>query len=77
MRHRRQVLGAVLACNLIGQGWANVALLGRYPAYILVELALYYALLVAGIATANKRANIAILAGLIAIYVFTAVMSFL
>ena len=69
--HRRQVLGAVIACNVIGQGWAIALLWGTLLSSTKVELVLYYALLIAGFITSNKRLSIAVLTGLIAIYLYT------
>ena len=71
LAHRRQVLGAVIVCNLIGTGWANDVLWGQLPVTTKIELALYYALLIVGFVTSSKRLGIAVLAALIAIYLFT------
>lgn len=76
MQHRRQVLGAVAICNLIGQGWANVMLASKLPAVVLAMLGLYYVLLIVGIVTSSKRLSIAVLAILIGLYLFTATTMF-
>jgi hypothetical protein len=69
--HRRQVLGAVMACNLIGQGWAIILLWSKLNTSTHVDLFLYYGLLVVGFITSNKRLSIFVLAALIAIYLYT------
>lgn len=76
MKRHRQVLGAIMLCNLIGQGWAYVMLFDKLPTRVLIELSLYYLLLFTAIATQRPRLNLMALIGLIAIYLFSAVMSF-
>jgi hypothetical protein len=69
--HRRQVLGAVIACNLIGQGWFLALLWGHLSPITKMSTILYDALLVIGCITANKRLSIAVLSALIALYLYT------
>ena len=76
IEHRRQVLGAILVCNLVGTGWTYVLLFEKLPVRVFIELGLYYALLGTGIATSRERVSVVALGGLVAIYLFTAVMSF-
>jgi ABC-type amino acid transport system permease subunit len=73
MAHHRQVLGAVLASNLIGQGWVQVELFRTIPLDVWITIAAYYALLVIGIVTSNKRLSIGVLAALILLYLYSAV----
>ena len=67
-QHRRQVLGAVVVCNLVSQGWANILFAGTFRLDEWFGLALYYILLVIGIVTSRKKLSIAVLVGLICIY---------
>jgi hypothetical protein len=73
MAHHRQVLGAVLASNLIGVGWVQAELFRTIPLDVWITIAAYYALLVIGIATSNKRLSIGVLAALILLYLYSAV----
>lgn len=74
--HRRQVLGAVIACNLIGQGWIQALAWGHFSPITKAALILYNALLVIGCITANKRLSVAVLSALIALYLYTVAYSF-
>jgi len=74
-QHRRQVLGAVVLCNLLGEGWGLVASAAKIPWSLWVQIALYYALLAACIWTSSKQVSIAILSLLIALYLFSAVQT--
>jgi hypothetical protein len=77
MEHRRQVLGAILICDLIQIGPIAVIRFADVPARFWFENALQFGALVTGIVSRSKRTNIALLAVLIALYLFTAVMSFI
>ena len=77
MEHRRQVLGAVLICNLITTIPVIVIRGSEAPLRAWVEWVIYYAALLAVIVTRGKKASIAGLAVLIAGYVFAAVASFI
>ena len=70
--HHRQVLGAVAFCHIAGSIWLFY-LIGGLSARVIVELGLYYALLIVALITRSKVANLAALVGLIGIYVVTAV----
>lgn len=74
--HRRQVLGAVLVCNLITVVPVLVIRASEAPPRVWVEAVIYFSALTTGIATRSKTVSIAALAVLIAGYVFTAVASF-
>lgn len=75
-QHRRQVLGAVVLCNLIGQGWILILSIPRLPVRVVVENGLFYALLATAFATRSKAVSIAALVLLIVLYLFTGVASF-
>ena len=77
MEHRRQVLGAILICDLIQIGPIAVIRFAEVPARFWFENALQFGALLTGIVSGGKRTNIALLAALIALYLFTAVMSFI
>ena len=76
MQHHRQVLGAVLFCNLITNVPIIIMRWGEVPPRIYVEWAIYFGALVIGISTRSKKLSIALLALLISQYLFAAVMSF-
>ena len=75
-QHRRQVLGAIVLCNLVGEGWDEVYFASQMPWKIWGEIVLYFALLAVGIATNSKRVSIAVLALLIGLYLYSAADSF-
>lgn len=77
MAHHRQVLGAILICNLIMNIPIIVIRWGEVQPRIVVEWAIYFGALVALISTRSKKLSIGLLALLIAQYVFAAVMSFI
>ena len=77
MEHRRQVLGAILICDLIQIAPIAVIRFADVPARFWFENALQFGALLTGIASRSKRINIALLAVLIVLYLFTAVMSFI
>ena len=74
--HRRQVLGAVVLCNLVGEGWNQVRLASQLPWHVWAEIVLYFALLAVGIATRSKRLSIAVLVLLIGLYLESASETF-
>jgi hypothetical protein len=74
VQHRRQVLGAVVLCNVVGQGWADIAFASTFRMDQWIGLAIYYLLLATGIVTSSRKLSIAVLAGLICIYLEGAVM---
>lgn len=76
-QHRRQVLGAVVLCNLIGQGWIIILSIPQLPPRVLVENGLFYAFLGAAIVTWRKLPSLVILIVLIGLYVFAGVASFI
>jgi hypothetical protein len=74
--HRRQVLGAVLVCNLVGTLWIPLLIYrsNMKPAdWVLV--ALYYVLLVVGLSVAGKKTSVAVLSALILLYLVEALSS--
>ena len=77
MRHRAQVLGAVMLCDLIQMGPVLIIRFHDMPARVWFENGLQYLALATCIVSRNKRANIAALSTMIAIYLYTAVMSFI
>jgi hypothetical protein len=74
--HRRQVLGAIVLCNLVGEGWDQVRFASQIPWHVWAEIALYFALLAVGIVTRSKRLSIAVLVLLIGLYLYSAADSF-
>jgi hypothetical protein len=77
IEHRRQVLGAILICDLIEVGPVLISRFNDVPARVWVENVFYYGGFAICILSKNKRANIAALAVLIAVYTYSAVMSFI
>lgn len=77
MEHRRQVLGAILVCDLIQIAPIAIIRFADVPARFWVENALQFGALLTGIFSRSKRINIALLALLIGIYAYAAVMSFI
>jgi hypothetical protein len=75
--HHRQVLGAVLVCNLITTIPVIVIRGSEAPLRAWVEWVIYYAALLTALAVRNKRASIAALAFLIGGYAFAAMASFI
>ena len=76
LQHRRQVFGAVAICDLIQMAPVLIIRFNEIPARVWVENVLQFSALATCLVSRSKRANIAALAILIAIYVYTAVMSF-
>jgi hypothetical protein len=76
MQHRWQVLGAIMICDVIEIAPVLILRASEVPARVWFENALQFSALLTCIVSRNKRANIAALAILIAIYLYTAVMSF-
>ncbi|HWC56891.1 MAG TPA: hypothetical protein VG434_07990 [Sphingomicrobium sp.] len=77
MAHRRQVLGAILICDLIQIAPIVILRFHDLPTRFWFENALQFGALLTGIVSRSKRINIALLAMLIALFAFTAVMSFI
>jgi hypothetical protein len=77
MEHRRQVLGAIMTCDLMQIGPIAVIRFHDVPARFWFENALQFGALLTGIVSRSKRINIALLAVLIALFGYTAVMSFI
>jgi hypothetical protein len=75
-QHRRQVLGAVMLCNLVGEGWAQVRVASQIPLHVWGEIALYFTLLATGMVTRSKQLSIAVLTLLIALYLYSATETF-
>ena len=75
-QHRRQVMGAIFICDIIEMGPVLILRASEIPARVWFENALQFSAILTCIATRNKRANVAALAVLIGIYLYTAVMSF-
>jgi hypothetical protein len=77
VEHRWQVLGAILICDAIEMAPVLIIRASEIPARVWIENVLQIGALLTGIFSRNKRANLAALALLIAIYVYSAVMSFI
>jgi hypothetical protein len=77
VQHRRQVMGAIFICDIIEMAPVLIMRASEIPARVWVENALQFSAILTCIASRNKRANIAALAILTAIYLYTAVMSFI
>jgi hypothetical protein len=77
MAHHRQVLGAILICNLIMNIPIMVLRSGEAPLRIYVEWSIYFGGLLTLIATRSKKLSIGLLALLIVQYLFAAAMSFI
>ena len=75
-QHRRQVLGAIILCNLVGEGWDQIRVASQIPWHVWAEIALYFVLLGVGIVTSSKRLSIAVLMLLIALYLYSAAETF-
>jgi hypothetical protein len=75
-QHRRQVMGAILICDMIEMAPVLILRASEIPTRVWFENALQFSAILTCIVTRNKRANMAALAILIAIYLYTAVMSF-
>lgn len=77
MAHRRQVFGAVLTCNIILFAIVAAFRWHDMPARVYVENLVYLAAAGTALASNSKKANIAALAALIAMYGYAAVMTFI
>lgn len=77
MEHRRQVLGAIMICDLMQILPIAIIRFHDVPARFWFENALQFGALLTGIVSRSKRINIALLGALIALFLFTAVMSFI
>jgi hypothetical protein len=76
MQHRWQVVGAITICEAIEVTPVLIIRASEIPTRVWIENALQFSALLTCILSRNKRANIAALAIMIAIYLYTAVMSF-
>jgi len=76
LQHRKQVFGAIAICDLIQMAPVLIIRANEIPGRVWIENALQLSALATCIVSRSKRANIAALAVLIAIYLYTAVMSF-
>jgi len=74
-QNRRRILLAVLFCNLAVFTWQDWIEFAELPLTWWFGVPVYFALLIAAIATRSKRVSIACLSGLIAIYVYSALLS--
>jgi hypothetical protein len=77
IEHRRQVLGAIIICDLMQLAPVAIIRFAEVPTRFWYENALQFSALLTGIVSRSKRINIGALAVLIAIYAYTAVMSFI
>jgi hypothetical protein len=77
VQHRQQVLGAVMICDFIECAPVFILRFSEIPARVWIENALQFSALLTCILVRNKRVNIAALAVLIGIYLYSAVMSFI
>jgi hypothetical protein len=77
MQHRWQVLGAILICDFIEAAPVLIIRAGEIPARVWIENVLQFGALLTGIFSRNKRVNLAALAILIGVYLYSAVMSFI
>jgi hypothetical protein len=76
LQHRKQVFGAIAICDLIQMAPVLILRASEIPGRVWIENVLQFSALVTCIVSRSKRTNIAALAVLTAIYVYTAVMSF-
>jgi hypothetical protein len=77
MQHRAQVFGAVTLCDLIEVAPILIIRFNEIPAQVWIANVLQFSALATCIVSRSKRANIAALSILIAIFVYAAVMSFI
>jgi hypothetical protein len=76
VQHRRQVLGAILICDVIEVAPVLILRASEIPARVWTENVLQLSAILTCILSRNKRANIAALAILIGVYLYAAAMSF-
>jgi hypothetical protein len=77
VEHRWQVFGAILICDVIEVAPVLIMRASEIPVRVWVENVFYYGSLLTGILSRNRRANLAALAILIAVYLYSAAMSFI
>jgi hypothetical protein len=77
MEHHRQVLGAIFICDLMQITPIVIMRFHDLPTRFWFENAYQFGALLTCIVSRSKRVNIALLGGLIALFVYTAVMSFI
>ena len=77
LTHRRQVLGAIFICDFVEVVPVLYMRAAEVPMRVWMENVLQFSALVTCIVTRNKRVNIAAMATVIAIYLYSAVMSFI
>jgi hypothetical protein len=75
--HRRQVLGAIAICDFMEMAPVLLTRISEVPGRVWVENLLQFGSLITCIATRNRRANMIALAILIAVFAYSAVMSFI
>ena len=73
--NRRPILIAVLFCNLAVFAWQDVIEFADLPLSWWFGVPVYFALLIATIVTRSKRLTLFCLSGLIAVYVYSALLS--
>lgn len=74
--HRRQVFGAIAFCNAIGFAGTQAAFHIAYSPSGAAAVILFYIALATGIATGNRRVNIGLLLFLIALYLWSGILTF-
>src|SRR4051794_2126608 len=77
VEHRWQVLGAILICDVIEVAPVLIMRAGEIPARVWIENVLQFGALLTGVVSRNKRINLAALAILIGVYLYSAAMSFI
>jgi hypothetical protein len=77
LQHRWQVVGAIMICDIIEIAPVLILRASEIPARVWVENALQFSALLTCIVSRNKRANLAALAILIGVYLYSAAMSFI
>lgn len=76
MVHHRQVLAAIMLCDLTTSVPVIVARLSEIPGRLWIEWVVYFGALLTAIASSSKRLNIGALTVLISVYLYTVVMTF-
>jgi hypothetical protein len=77
VQHRRQVVGAIFICDMIEVMPVMISRFAELPARFWLENILQYGAMLAAILTPNKRVNIVVLGIVIAVYLYSAAMSFI
>jgi hypothetical protein len=76
VQHRRQVMGAILICDLMEVAPVLIIRASEIPARVWAENVLQFSAILTCVVSRDKRLNLAALAVLIGIYLYTAAMSF-